>query len=102
DFLERFFFFNFSSAVKIFAASGLVMILFSKSIRVCAWLPKMSYKTISKSSEIDERNSSVLSSNFPFNLDLYINLGIRMVIYSIDAFLIYVTGISRAEKTYFR
>ena len=62
----------------------------------------MSYRAISKSSEIDERNSSVFLSNFPFNLDLYINLGIRMVIYSIDAFLIYVTGISRLEKTNFR
>ena len=29
----------------------------------------------------------MFSSNFPFNLDLYINLRIRMVIYSIDAFL---------------
>ena len=29
----------------------------------------------------------MFSSNLPFNLDLYINLRIRMVIYSIDAFL---------------
>jgi len=43
----------------------------------------------------------VFSSSFPSNLDLYINLGNRMVIYSIDAFLIYVTGVSRPEKTHF-